>query len=60
MLKTIKIDDERDLQRPFEFIDPKQVIPITCKWLSERKEKLTTIQIRMHDPSHCILHYVSL
>ena len=60
MLKTIKIEEERDLQRPFELIDPKEVIPIIYKWLSERKGRLTTIQLRMHDPSHCIMHYVGL
>jgi len=60
MLKATKIEDRRNLQRPFELIDPKEVISINYKWLSERKARLATIQLRMHDPSHCIMLYVGL
>jgi len=60
MLKATKIEDERNLQRPFKLIDPKEVISIIYKWSSERKGRLATIQLRMHDPSHCIMHCVGL
>jgi len=60
MLKATRIEGRSKLQKPFEQVDPKEVILMIDKWLCERTGRMTTVQLRMHDPSHSIMHYVGL
>jgi len=60
MLKATRIEDKSKPQKPFEQVDPKEVILMIYKWSCERPGRLTTVQLRMHDHSHDIMHYVGL
>jgi len=56
LLKATRIEDQSILQKPFEQVDPRGVIRMIYKWLCERKGRMTTVQLRMHDPGHGIMH----
>jgi len=46
-LKATEIEDQNLLQKTFEQADSQDVTRMIFKWLSERSEKMTTVQLRI-------------
>jgi len=59
-LKATEIEDRSILQKPFEQVDPQEVIRMILKWLSERSGRLTTVQLRIKDSEHSTMYHVGL
>jgi len=57
-LKATEIEDRSLLEKPFEQVEPQDVIRMIFKWLSERSGRLTTVQLRIKDSKHSIMHHV--
>ena len=60
VFKTAKIEDQSKLQKPFEQLDPEEVIVMIYKWLSENTRSVSKIQLRVHNFNHGIMHYIGL
>jgi len=57
-LKATEIEDRSLLQKPFEQVEPQDVIRMIFKWLSARSGRLTTVQLRIKDSKHSTMYHV--
>jgi len=60
VFKTSVIEDQSKLQKPFEQLNPEEVIVMIYKWLSENTRSVTKIQLRVHNANHSVMHYIGL
>jgi len=60
ILKTARIEDRSKLQKPFEQLDPQEVILMIYEWLYEQERGTIRVQLRMHDHNHGIMHHVGI
>jgi len=60
MLKSTRIEDRSKLQKPFEQVDPEEVLVMICKWLSNHKGRMIKPQLRIQNQSCSIMHYIGL
>ena len=58
--KATRIEDRNQLQKPFDQLSPNEVTPTLLKWLCEREGRRVTVQLRIHNPSCAIMHYVGI
>jgi len=50
--------DSRNWQKPFEEVENEEVLKMIYKWLAIQSEKVKTVQLRIHNDSQNIMHYV--
>jgi len=58
--KATRIEDRSKLQIPFEQLNSKEIMSMIYKWLCEQGGNVATLQLRMHDRSGAIMHYVGI
>ena len=60
VFKTTRIEDQSKLRRPFEQLDPEELVVMIYKWLSQNTGSVTKTQLRVHNANHSIMHYIGL
>jgi len=55
---TIQLKDPRNWHKPFQEVENEEVLRMIYKWLANQSEKVKTVQLRMHNDSQNIIHYV--
>ena len=60
VFKTAKIEDQSKLQKPFEQLNPEEVMVMIYKWLSENARSVSKIRLWVHNFNHSIMHYIGL
>ena len=55
---AIQLKDSRNWHKPFEEVENEEVLRMVYKWLATHSGKVKTVQLRIHNDSQNIMHYV--
>jgi len=55
---VIQLKDSRNWHNPFEEVENEEVLRMVYKWLATQSGKVKTVQLRIHNDSQNIMHYV--
>ena len=58
MLDAIQLKDSRNWHNAFEEVENEEVLYMVYKWLATPSGKVKTVQLRIHNDSQNIMHYV--
>ena len=55
---AIQLKDSRNWHKPFEEVENEEVLRMVYKWLATHSGKVKTVQLRIHNDSQNIMHYM--